>query len=332
MQQFSGFDPNFNFFDNYAKTNERGLIKKNANAIGVGYILAVIFNVVIGVGIGFILNLVGKSHLISNPYFVQVVQVIGSLAILVPPFMIAAKMAKIKPSRAISMGAPKEKGIVLPILLAGYGVCVIANLVGGICSTFLENIGLHSEVDFNLPEGPAGFVVSVLTIAVLPALLEEFAYRGVVLSLLRPFGSGFAVIVSGVMFGLMHGNMAQIPFAVIVGIALSYITVRTGSIWPSVALHFINNFISVLLTFVTKPLPEVAIALVNMAWLCLSALCAIIGVALLSQKKFNFALQGSVKTKLNNIEKFSAFASSPAVIIALIITVLEIIFNFVVSA
>ena len=332
MQQFSGFDPNFNFFDNYAKNNERKLIKKNAGAIGVGYILAVIFNVILGVGAGFILQAIGKSHLISDPYFTQVIQVVGSLVMLVPPFIIAAKIAKIKPSRAIPMGAPKEKGIVLPILLSGYGVCLLANLIGGICSTFLENFGLHSEVDFNLPDGPVGFVVSVLTIALLPALLEEFAYRGVVLALLRPFGNGFAVVVSGAMFGLMHGNMAQIPFAVIVGIALSYITVRTGSIWPSVALHFINNFVSVLLTSITESMPEVAVALINMAWMSISALCAIIGVALLSQKKFSFALQGSAKTKLRAAQKVSAFASSPAIIIALAITALEIILNFVMSS
>ncbi len=332
MQQFSNFDPNFNFFDNYASQNERKLIKSNANAIGTGYILAFVFNVIFSVIIGAVLAVIGKTHLANDEYFTQVLQVVGTLIMFLPPFLIAAKMAKIKPSKAIRFAAPEEKSIVLPILFVGYGVCILANLVGGIFSSFLEKLGLYSNVDFNLPSGPVGFLVSVLTIAVLPALLEEFAYRGVVLSLLRPFGNGFAIVVSGVVFGLMHGNMSQIPFAVIVGIVLSYITVRTGSIWVSVALHFINNFISVSLQFITDIVPEAYLGLINMAWLCLSTLIAIIGVLMLLHKNFRYEPIASAKTKLSAAQKASAFLSSPAVIAGFVITLVQIIINFMVSS
>ena len=80
--------------------------------------------------------------------------------------------------------------------------------------------------------------------AVLPALLEELVFRGYVLRTLRVYGDWFAVMVSSLLFGLMHGNISQIPFAIIVGLALGWLYVMTDNIWVPVAVHFANNAFS----------------------------------------------------------------------------------------
>ena len=74
--------------------------------------------------------------------------------------------------------------------------------------------------------------------AIVPAVFEEFAFRGVVLNKLRKFGDSYAIIMSAVLFGLMHGNLSQIPFAFILGLVIGFIAVKTNSIIPGILIHF----------------------------------------------------------------------------------------------
>ena len=92
------------------------------------------------------------------------------------------------------------------------------------------------------------FLFMTLFVAIIPAILEEIAIRGILLQPLRRFGDGFAIVVSAVIFSLLHGNMVQIPYTVIAGIYFGYVMVATGSLWPSIILHFLNNFYSVMIT------------------------------------------------------------------------------------
>ena len=88
--------------------------------------------------------------------------------------------------------------------------------------------------------------------ALLPTLLEEMVFRGYVLQALRPYGDGTARLVSSLLFALMHGNIAQTPFAFIVGLVCATVVIRTGCIWLACAVHFLNNLMSVLLDYATR--------------------------------------------------------------------------------
>ena len=97
------------------------------------------------------------------------------------------------------------------------------------------------------------FVISMLCVGILPALLEEFAFRGIVLGALRKYlNDGTAILISATLFGLLHGNLQQIPFAFGVGLILGYSTVYCKSIVPAMVLHGINNSFSVMLDFATR--------------------------------------------------------------------------------
>lgn len=89
-------------------------------------------------------------------------------------------------------------------------------------------------------------VLAFVTTAIIPGFVEEFLFRGLVLTNLRPFGRGTAIVGSAVLFGLMHQNVEQIFYATVAGLVLGYIYDKTGSIWCGVLLHMINNGISVL--------------------------------------------------------------------------------------
>lgn len=84
-----------------------------------------------------------------------------------------------------------------------------------------------------------------LTVALLPALAEEFAFRGVIMGSLRKYSDALAVLVSSAAFALMHGNFVQLPFTFCCGLVFGFIAVKTNSLLPSIIIHFFNNALSV---------------------------------------------------------------------------------------
>ena len=73
----------------------------------------------------------------------------------------------------------------------------------------------------------------------------------IVLSLIHIYM--FAVVTSAFLFGLMHGNIPQFVFAFILGIGLGLCVIVSDSVWPAIAAHFLNNFMSIVLDDIIGP-------------------------------------------------------------------------------
>lgn len=86
----------------------------------------------------------------------------------------------------------------------------------------------------------------VLFIAVAPGILEEIAFRGVLFSGLRKsLGKPWAaVVVSGLVFGFFHVSLFRILPTALLGVVLAFVVLRTGSIFPAMLWHFLNNFLA----------------------------------------------------------------------------------------
>lgn len=95
------------------------------------------------------------------------------------------------------------------------------------------------------------FLLNFLMIAILPAVCEELLFRGV---LMRQFHKAtgsyhLAILLSGVLFGLIHGQVFKfLPIAVL-GILFGYLYWWTRNLWFPIAAHFFNNGIQVVLYF-----------------------------------------------------------------------------------
>lgn len=93
------------------------------------------------------------------------------------------------------------------------------------------------------------FLLEVVFVAVLPGFCEEFAHRGMLLKGYYSLGFKRAIIYSSILFGLMHLNVSQFFYATVIGLVLASITLLTGSIFPAMIIHFINNFINKYISF-----------------------------------------------------------------------------------
>ncbi len=84
-------------------------------------------------------------------------------------------------------------------------------------------------------------IATVVTISILVPIGEEFLFRGVLMRGLLRYGAIVAVVVSSIVFALFHGLNMALPSALIVGLVAGEVTRRSGSVWPAVVIHVINN-------------------------------------------------------------------------------------------
>ena len=106
-----------------------------------------------------------------------------------------------------------------------------------------------AELEFGVPED---FLILVFAVAVLPALFEEWVCRGVLWAALRRItGPRMTILLTAGLFGLLHGlngaGFLEAPTRFVMGLALGWLRLRTGSLWPPIALHFVNNALALLI-------------------------------------------------------------------------------------
>lgn len=106
----------------------------------------------------------------------------------------------------------------------------------------LNRIGLSALASLETATGSTNTVSMFLYVAVLAPVFEEIFFRGFILRNLLPYGKKFAIVASSFLFGILHGNLLQSPYAFFVGLVLGYAAVEYGLVW-SIVLHIFNNFI-----------------------------------------------------------------------------------------
>lgn len=142
-----------------------------------------------------------------------------------------------------------------PILPKNSFAIIFAGVACTFALSFLNTIvvsmmGFSSPVEiFSYPaeySSDVSLILQLISIGLVPAFCEELLFRGVILSNLMPYGKASAVIISSVLFGLMHGNIYQFIYTTVAGLIMGSVYVLTDSLWCSIILHMINNSLSVL--------------------------------------------------------------------------------------
>ena len=89
-------------------------------------------------------------------------------------------------------------------------------------------------------------VLGAISIAIMAPLVEELLFRGAIEGHLLKQGKSpvAAILISSLIFGIVHINPAQVPFAFAIGAVFGWLYYRTGSVVPGIIGHFINNSIA----------------------------------------------------------------------------------------
>lgn len=125
----------------------------------------------------------------------------------------------------------------------------LTTLINAISMLFVDNtIAAMTDVILNVP-----FLLMLFIMAVLPACIEELVYRGITYGGYRKSGTKFmAVMLSAIMFGLMHMNLNQAMYAFVIGILLALLFEATNSIFTTMLFHFLYNAQSCCMMFVVE--------------------------------------------------------------------------------
>lgn len=122
--------------------------------------------------------------------------------------------------------------------------------VSGIWYTVLSNLGFtYVSAPGTIYSSPEVLILDIITSAILPAVFEEITDRGLLLSALDGQSDTFKIVAVGIFFGFLHQNVPQLVPTMLGGFIMAYMAVKGKSIVPGMIVHFLNNFLIILLDY-----------------------------------------------------------------------------------
>lgn len=199
-----------------------------------------VFSMVVATALGLSTEFIKNSN-IKTLISILIPQV---MYLAIPLIMIKRDKFNIKNIVPYDLGVyPLGILLTLPIAIAA----LAQNLVFAISFDWLANalnIGFDITLDLS---NPWYLVFGLLIISLLPAISEEFMFRGVIMSSLRDRGFWYTVFVSATVFALAHMNVKQLIHPFLLGAILAFITLKTSNIAYAMCIHFINNVVALFL-------------------------------------------------------------------------------------
>lgn len=146
---------------------------------------------------------------------------------------------------AVSLNRISVANVILTITLT---LCIepFLSLLNGLSQCFVST---PAASQITGAAGQLSFPVMFLLVAVMPAVLEEFVYRGVFFHSYKEEAVVPGAVLSGLLFGIMHGNLNQFAYAFFMGVIFALVVYATGSLAASMIMHLTVNGLSVCLLY-----------------------------------------------------------------------------------
>lgn len=178
--------------------------------------------------------------------------VVGLIAFVAAPALLMAVMLTRRPAKTLLLQRPRWGSVVAAILLAlalhPTGVA-LAEAIRWLYPISPDMDRQLHAVELLMGQAP-NFWILLAALALAPAVCEELAFRGFILSGLRHSGHRWgAIVASSFFFGATHGILQQSLSAFVLGLVLGYLAVQTGSLLPGIAFHAVYNSLAMALAW-----------------------------------------------------------------------------------
>jgi membrane protease YdiL (CAAX protease family) len=212
--------------------------KKHFSSLGLMYFLGAL--IIIGVQVAVsMLVLAFAPSLLDNPNLSLLVSMLPTYAIAFPLTSLLIHQVP---------GVQMKKHNMKPTQLLGafaisYALMYLSNLAG---QFFTNIIGIikGSPVDDAIADlvSELNPLTAFFVMVLLAPALEEWIFRKLLVDRTIRYGEGTAIFLSGLMFGLFHGNLNQFVYTFLVGAFWAFIYVKTGRLRYTIYLHMALNF------------------------------------------------------------------------------------------
>lgn len=272
----------------------------SANLAGLTVLLYLFLSTLLRGGLSLFLNSNLAGADLANPVGIsqtlaQLLNCLCVLANLLIPLMFLLQNAKSLNLRLPQGRATSEEiCTLLPIFLLFVTVCTA--LVSGL-RTLLFKGGYTPPTATVLPDGAVPLFFSFLAICVLPAIGEELLFRGAIQSLFKGWGEWFSILVTSLLFSLLHRDISQLPSIFAMSVFLGYVAIRFNSLVPCICLHMGNNFSSFLLVWAKANLDQTSALGLTVTLFTIYICCGVLAIGVAFKKHVFVPLPRKLRSK-----------------------------------
>lgn len=307
----------------YGEIMNKKIEKREIRFLAACAALPIIGYVVLSNLYGIIIEVLGIRHFIASDTLAnECFSLVVTILVILPPFLCALPFVKKKTDADIlPLDRPQSTLMMLLSVPAGVAFCLIGSVVTSWISIIFSSFGATlTQPSIAAPPTGYALLVYVLRLTVSAAVMEEICFRGIIMQPLRKYGNYFAIIMSSLLFAVMHGNFVQAPAAFVSGLAIGYFTIATGTIWTGVLIHLLNNTIVAVAQYFLTSGNEDAAYLVSGTVSEIIMLVGIVCFIIFVLRRKTLKLDGAQKhTSLSGGGKFATYILNPAMIIMLAI-------------
>lgn len=130
---------------------------------------------------------------------------------------------------------------------------------------FVKFIG-KSANSVSYPLNTKNYLISLISLALIPAICEELFFRGVLVNSLKEKGDIFAIIFSSIMFAIFHFSLSQLLYPICFGLILSIVYLRTKNIFFPMLLHFVNNALTISIQYFSHTTSQFSHSFLNLMY------------------------------------------------------------------
>lgn len=176
--------------------------------------------------------------------------------ILLIPALVYVLVLRPKTVDGVNMGVVSPLTTILTVVLT-FLIMPLVMLINSLSSLFVEN-SVDGTLNSLVNENPLW--LNLVVIALLPAVVEEFIFRGLIFNGYKRRNPLMAIILSAALFGFIHMNINQFSYAFVIGVIFGLMAYATGSLLPSIMSHFIINGTSVVITHMSADTAKAPVA------------------------------------------------------------------------
>lgn len=283
----------------------KNLNKKIFSKIGFSYLTLGLTSIILEI---LILNIIGPHipEIINNQNIIIIISAICNYILPIPLFLYMIQ--KVQKVKIIKNNLGLKKFLIctcITIFLMYLGNIIgleITNLIGNFKQSVIPNPVMDLIQNSNI-------WINILLISLIGPIFEELFFRKFLIDRTIRFGPKISILLSGLLFGLFHGNLNQFFYAFLMGSFFALIYIKTAQIKYTISLHIIVNFLgSVISLFMINIADYIIITPgISLSTICLIIIYTIVALGLiftiLNYKKFTKLkdyIKNPIKTSILN--------------------------------
>lgn len=228
------------------KNNSRNILKSIGLIILALAIYDVVSNIVGGFGNSFFTE--EQIEVLSYYFFDTVICVVTCILLFFVYYFTSRKKTGL-----VLADAKMPKWLIVPFaIIITLGMGLVSSLWLDFAYTQLANVPFvaQSVESFDSAWSTIGedpYIWVCLSVVIFGPIAEELLFRGIIHNSIKKVCNPYvAIVLSGLMFGIWHGEFVQTVYTTFFGIALAVVYEYSGSLWVPIGMHILNNFTSTL--------------------------------------------------------------------------------------